>query len=87
MAVKEPPQNVVPPERNAKQSLRMTTPVFLDGASLTIPTLTQLQADGEMVAGAAAAPMSTELAKKSMPIWSTPAFSMSAWSVHSARGG
>ena len=64
MAVKKPPQNVVRPERNAKQSLRMTTPVFLDGASLTIPTLTQLQADGELVAGAAAAPLSTELAKK-----------------------
>jgi 2-oxoisovalerate dehydrogenase E1 component alpha subunit len=38
--------------------------VFLDKASLAIPTLAQLQADGELTPGAAVAPMSAKLAEK-----------------------
>jgi 2-oxoisovalerate dehydrogenase E1 component alpha subunit len=61
MAVKHSPQKLVQPEQKTQQ---ITAPVFLDKASLAIPTLAQLQADGELTPGAAVAPMSAKLAEK-----------------------
>jgi len=70
MAVKNPPQKAQPepskqPELDKQPEPGLiTSPVFLDASSLVIPTLTQLQADGELCPGAAVAPMSPELATK-----------------------
>ena len=61
MAVKHSPQKLVQPEQKTQQ---ISAPVFLDKASLAIPTLAQLQADGELTPGAAVAPMSAKLAEK-----------------------
>ena len=47
-----------------KEPEQITTPVFLDKSSLTIPMLSQLQADGELTPGAVVAPISAELAEK-----------------------
>ena len=64
MAVKNPPQTRQPKTARASESELSTTPVFLDAWSSSIPTLTQLQADGALCPGAAVAPMSSELATK-----------------------
>ena len=64
MAVKNPPQTRQPETDRASEPELITTPVFLDTSSLSIPTLKQLQADGELCPGAAVAPMSSELATK-----------------------
>jgi len=64
MAVKNPPQTRQPETDRASEPELITTPVFLDAWSLSIPTLKQLQADGELCPGAAVAPMSSELATK-----------------------
>jgi 2-oxoisovalerate dehydrogenase E1 component alpha subunit len=61
MAVKHSPQKLVQPEQKTQQ---ITAPVFLDKSSLAIPTLAQLQANGELTPGAAVAPMSAKLAEK-----------------------
>ena len=61
MAVKHSPQKLVQPEQKTQQ---ISAPVFLDKSSLAIPTLAQLQADGELTPGAAVAPMSAKLAEK-----------------------
>lgn len=70
MAVKKSPRKAQP-ERNKQLELDkqpepelITTPVFLDTSSLVIPTLSQLQADGELKLGASVAAMSAELATK-----------------------
>ena len=61
MAVKKSPRKAQP-ERNKQLELDkqpepelITTPVFLDTSSLVIPTLSQLQADGELKLGASVA--------------------------------
>ncbi len=70
MAVKHSPQETVQPELDKEpglenqQSEPITSPIFLDASSLAIPTLKQLQPDGELTPGAAVAPMSSELAEK-----------------------
>ena len=51
-------------QKSTESNTKISTPVFMDGSSLTIPQLSVLQADGSLVAGAKVPDLSRELAIK-----------------------